>query len=308
MELSIVSPVYKAVKILPELIKQLQFQLLQITVDYEIVLVEDGGQDGSWETIEMISLTDNRVKGIKLSRNFGQHYAITAGIENAKGKWVVVMDCDLQDRPEEIPLLYKKALEGNEIVLAKRTNRTDNTLKKASSRFFYGTLTYLTGTYQDPSIANFGIYSRKVIDAVNRLREPIRYFPTMVNWVGFNKAFIYVEHGDRFEGGTSYNWRRLFKLALDIILANSDKPIRLIIKLGFLISFSSILIGLVILVRYFLGQITVPGYTSLLVSIWFIGGAILFVLGLVGLYIGKIFEGVKNRPLYITQSKVNFDD
>jgi dolichol-phosphate mannosyltransferase len=127
----------------------------------------------------------------------------------------------------------------------------------------------------------------------------------MVKWVGFKRTFINVEHGKRFKGGTSYNWKKLIKLGLDIILANSDKPIRLIVKTGLLISLASFIIGIIFLIKYFLHQITVPGFTSLMVSIWFIGGLILFVLGLIGLYIGKIFEGVKNRPIYITDLKLN---
>jgi len=307
MEISIVSPVYNAEKIIPELVLRLNDVLKEISNQYEIILVEDCGSDNSWDVIKEICSENKNIKGIKLSRNFGQHYAITAGLDNAVGKWVIVMDCDLQDRPEEIPALYKKALEGNEIVLARRLNRTDGTLKKMSSTIFYGTLSYLTGTFQDPSVANFGIYSHKVINALKLLREPIRYFPTMVKWVGFKKTFINVEHGNRFEGATSYNWKKLFKLGLDIILANSDKPIRLIVKTGLLISLASFTIGIIFLIKYFLHQITVPGFTSLMVSIWFIGGLILFVLGLIGLYIGKIFEGVKNRPIYITDLKLNFN-
>jgi dolichol-phosphate mannosyltransferase len=305
MEISIVSPVYNSEKIIPELVLQLDNVLKGITNQYEIIFVEDCGTDRSWDVIKEICSKNKNIKGIKLSRNFGQHYAITAGLDNAVGKWVIVMDCDLQDRPEEISSLYQKALEGNDIVLAKRFNRTDGTLKKMSSKIFYGILSYLTGTFQDPSIANFGIYSCKVINALKLLREPIRYFPTMVKWVGFKKTFVNVEHGDRFDGTTSYNWKKLFKLGLDIILANSDKPIRLIVKTGLLISLISFIIGIVFLIKYFLHQITVPGYTSLMVSIWFIGGLILFVLGLIGLYIGKIFEGVKNRPIYITDLKLN---
>jgi len=308
IEISIISPVYEAADIIPELVERLQKTLVSITSQYEIILVEDGSQDNSWEMIEQACATDKKIIGIKLSRNFGQHYAITAGLDHARGNWAVVMDCDLQDRPEEIPGLYSKALQGHQVVLARRTNRTDGALKKSSSRLFYWVLTYLTGSVQDPSIANFGIYHKQVIKALQKLREPIRYFPTMVRWVGFRKTFVEVEHGNRFEGKTSYNWSRLLKLALDIILANSDKPIWLIVKIGLLISLASFTVGIVALVRYFMNLITVAGYTSLLVSVWFIGGIILMVLGIIGLYIGKIFEGVKNRPLYITEKILNDND
>ena len=303
--ISIVSPVYKAEAIVPLLVSQLINSLEEITNDYEIILVEDGSPDNSWNEIAKQCVKNKKIKGIKLSRNFGQHYAITAGIEHSNGDWVIVMDCDLQDRPEEIKNLYQKAHEGYDIVLARRIERKDHFFKRVSSKSFYFILSYLTGTSQDPRIANFGIYQRKVITSINKLKEPIRYFPTMVKWVGFNKTIINVEHGKRESGSTTYNWTKLFRLALDIILANSDKPIKLIFKTGFFIALLSLFFGLYILYNYLIHRITVPGYTSLLISIWFIGGMIMFILGLIGLYVGKTFEGVKNRPIYLTDIKIN---
>jgi glycosyltransferase involved in cell wall biosynthesis len=306
--LSIVSPVYKAELIVSELVKRIGVSASKITDNYEIVLVEDNSPDNSWQAILDECKKDPRVKAVKLSRNFGQHYAITAGLDYAGGTWVVVMDCDLQDKPEEIVPLYHKAQEGYDIVLAQRKIRKDHFLKRVSSILFYRTLSYLTGSKQDPSIANFGIYHSAAIAAVRKMREPIRYFPTMVKWVGFRKTAIEVTHDERFSGSTSYNWNKLFRLALDIILVNSDKPIRLIVKFGFFIALSSFVIGAITVYKFFMNKITVPGYTSLLISIWFIGGFILFVLGLIGLYIGKIFEGVKHRPIYIVQEEINIDD
>lgn len=305
---SIVSPVYRAEKIVPELVRRIRTAVEGITQAYEIILVEDGSPDNSWSAIAEESRKDNRVKGIRLSRNFGQHYAISAGLDHTTGEWVVVMDCDLQDRPEEIAALYQKAQEGFDVVLARRAERQDSFIKRSSSFLFYRTLSYLTGSSQDPSIANFGIYRKPVIRALQQMREPIRYFPTMVRWVGFRRTTLDVTHADRFSGTTTYNWNRLFALALDIILANSDKPIRMVVKLGFMIAIISFGIGAWVLYQYFLHQITVPGYTSLLVSLWFIGGIILFVLGLIGLYIGKIFEGVKNRPIYVVAEMTNHGD
>ncbi len=303
--ISIVSPVYRAEGMISELVERIQNAVKTITDDYEIILIEDGSPDKSWDEIVLESAKNQKIKGIKLSRNFGQHFAITAGLDYAKGNWVVVMDCDLQDRPEEIPNLYQKAMEGYEIVLAKRKNRTDGFWKKMSSKIFYKTLSYLTGAEQDASIANFGIYHSKIVDSLKLLREPIRYFPTMVKWVGFKKTTLTVKHGDRYLGQTSYDWKKLIRLSIDIVLANSDKPIRVVAKLGLTISFISFLIGIAVLYRYFMNEITVQGYTSILVSLWFIGGMILFVLGLIGLYIGKIFAAVKNRPIYIVNEIVN---
>lgn len=306
--ISIVSPVYRAEAIVELLVDLIKKSIMPVTDRFEIILVEDGSPDKSWEQIREISKQEKRVKGLKLSRNFGQHYAITAGLDYAQGEWVVVMDCDLQDRPEEIPKLFATALTGYDIVLARRAKRKDNFFKKLFSYLFYSVLSYLTGTKQDPAIANFGIYNTKVIAAIQSMRESIRYFPTMVKWVGFRKTSIDVEHGAREVGTSNYNFSKLLKLALDIVLAYSDKPIRLAIKLGMFVAVSSFLFGLFTFYRYLNGEIAVIGYTSLLLSIWFLAGIILIVLGIVGLYIGKTFEGVKNRPIYFLEEQINIEE
>ncbi|MDU1889950.1 MAG: glycosyltransferase family 2 protein [Dysgonomonas sp.] len=305
MKISIVSPVYRAERIIPTLVERIEKSVSKITSDYEIILVEDCGPDNSWAVIEQIAANNKKVIGIKLSRNFGQHYAITAGLDHVSGDWVVVMDCDLQDQPEEIEKLYKKALEGYDIVYAERHDRQDTFIKKITSSLFYKVLSYLTGAKQDRTIANFGIYNRKVIDAVNSMRESIRSFPTMIKWVGFKNTKVPVEHSSRYEGKTSYNYKKLFNLALSIILAYSDKPLRLAVKTGVFISFLSILAALYTLILWLLGEIAVMGYTSLIISIWFLSGIIIITLGIVGLYVGRTFEGVKNRPIYIISDKIN---
>ncbi|MGW1455547.1 glycosyltransferase family 2 protein [Salegentibacter agarivorans] len=303
--ISIVSPVYKAEKILPVLIDRIEKSVLKITDDFEIILVEDSGPDNSWAVIENIAKNDSRVKGLKLSRNFGQHYAITAGLDHAKGNWVVVMDCDLQDQPEEIEKLYHKAQEGYDVVLARRFERKDHFFKRFFSKLFYRTLGYLTGSDHDESVANFGIYSHKVISAVSAMRESIRYFPTMIKWVGFKTTKVNVDHNDRMDGSSSYNFRRLTALALDIILAYSDKPIRILIKFGLFISFGSVVIALIYFLKWLSGDVIVLGYTSLIISLWLLSGIIISTLGIIGLYIGKIFEGVKERPIYIIEKIIN---
>jgi dolichol-phosphate mannosyltransferase len=297
--ISIVSPVYRAENILPELIKRIENALHKITYNFEIILVEDGSPDKSWEKIEELSKDKEYIKGIKLSRNFGQHYAITCGLDYAKGEWVVVMDCDLQDQPEEIEKLYNIALEGFDIVLARRAERKDSFFKKFFSKIFYRTLGYLTGTEQDETIANFGIYSHKVIEVLSGMKETIRYFPAMVKWVGFNAVKLDVCHAKRDEGKSSYNFKKLMNLALDIILAFSDKPLRLVVKAGLLISFVSLIITALYFIKWLKGDVIVLGYTSLIISIWLLSGVIISTLGVIGLYVGKIFEGVKGRPIYI---------
>ena len=303
--ISVVIPVYMAELILPELVSRLETSIQRFTSNFEIVLVEDCGPDDSWEVIKELSIKKPYLKGIKLSRNFGQHNAISAGLENSKGKWIVVMDCDLQDSPEEIPNLYEKAKEGYDIVFAKRQNRKDTFFKKMQSAIFYKILSYLTGNKYDKSIANFGIYSRKVIKAVLMMKENSRVFPIMVIWTGFKKSEIVVKHNQRQLGQSNYNFAKAAKLAMDIILSYSDKPILLVVKGGLYLSLISIIIAIVTFFRWSYGLITVSGYTSLIISIFFLSGIILSTLGVIGLYVGKIFEGVKNRPNYIINKKTN---
>lgn len=303
--ISVVSPVYRGENILPELVDRIKKSLEKITNSYEIILVEDCGPDNSWDKIMELSKVYPEIKGFQLSRNFGQHYAITAGLDHANGDWVVVMDCDLQDQPEEIEKLYNKAIEGYDIVLARRYARKDNYFKKLFSKYFYRTLGYLTGSEQDETVANFGIYSRNVINSITSMRESIRFFPTMVKWVGFKSTKINIEHSTREEGKSSYNFKRLMNLALDIILAFSDKPLRLVVKSGLIISGISILFSIYTIIQWYNGKIIELGYTSIIISLWLLSGFIISTLGIVGLYIGKIFEGVKNRPIYIIDKKTN---
>jgi polyisoprenyl-phosphate glycosyltransferase len=305
MKISVVSPVYNAEGHLTEFVTEIEKYVLPLSKQIEIILVDDFSPDNSWKRIEAICSSNPNVKGIKLSRNFGQHYAITAGLDHATGDKVVVLDCDFQDPPSEIPNLYKKSLDGYDIVLARRINRKDSFTKKLFSKLFWKTLGYLTGTNIDHTVANFGIYDKKVIDSICALRESIRFFPSMVLWVGFSRTTLDVEHQERQTGKSGYNFSRMFKLAMDVMLAYSDKPIRLVIKTGMLISLFSLLVGIYYLFMHLTNKIVVQGYTSIIISIWFLGGLIILILGILGLYIGKTFEGVKNRPIYIIDKLIN---
>jgi dolichol-phosphate mannosyltransferase len=303
--LSIVSPVYQAEDLVDELVAKLCSNLSSLTDQFEIILVEDGGRDGSWEKILENCKKDNRIKGIQLSRNFGQHSAIAAGLEKATGEWVVVMDCDLQDRPEEIIPLYRKANEGYDIVLARRIERQDVRHKKVFSDFFYRALSFLSGTKYDSAIANFGIYHKKVIEPLMQIQSSIQYFPAMVDWVGFIKTTIPVEHAGRPRGKSSYNFRKKCKLALNIMLAFSDKPLRLVVGFGATVSLMAFLLAIFIAYRAVQGKITVLGYSSLLVAVSFFSGVIISVLGILGLYIGKIFHGIRAKPAYLVRRRIN---
>jgi polyisoprenyl-phosphate glycosyltransferase len=306
--ISVVVPVYKAENCLDELNRRLVSALETLTPDFEIVLVEDCGGDRSWEIIERLSAQDGRIKGIQFSRNFGQHYGITAGLDRCDGDWVVVMDCDLQDRPEEIPRLYAKAQEGYDIVLALRGARQDNLLKRLTSWLFYKVFSYFADIEYDGQSGNFRIMSRKVVENFRLMREQLRFFGGLVQWMGFPTASIEVQHAQRHQGESTYTFAKLWKLASETIIAYSDKPLRLAIRFGFLMSFFAFCYGMYIFTRSLFYGSPIEGWSSLFVSLYFIGGVIIAILGIMGIYLGKAFDESKKRPLYIINRVTQSED
>ena len=302
--ISIVSPVYRAEKILPILVSEINLVMERIGEDYEIILVDDQSPDNSWEVMKVLSSQNPKIKSIRLSRNFGQHSAIFAGLTKTKGDWVVVMDCDMQDQPKEIAKLYKKALEGYDIVLGQRENRKDKFLKKLSSKLFYKVFNYLSGGQFNNEIGNFGIYKKKVIDSILNISDYIKFFPLFINWVGFKSVSIPIEHGEREEGKSSYSISRLLKLAFNVIVSFSDKPLRLFINFGLGISILSFVLGIYYLYLSITHKITQPGFSSLILSIWFLSGIIISCIGIVGVYLGKTFDQAKNRPTFIIDEEL----
>ena len=301
IHISIVTPVYGCRKSLNNLYERLNQTLSTITDDFEIIMVNDSSPDNAWEAIKELAKKDDRVKGINLSRNFGQHKAITAGLDYALGDWIVVMDCDLQDQPEEIVKLYNKAQEGYEIVFGRRAERKDSFFKKLGSKLFYKVYDYFTDSNVDNTIANFSIISKNVLNTLKTMKEQNRTYPLFVNWVGFGRAEVNIEHSSREDGKSSYTLSKLVNLAIDSIVSQSNKPLKLSIKFGFTIALLSLLYGSWLVLKYFAFSIPVEGWTSVMVSIYFIGGLLFANMGILGLYIGKIFDETKNRPIYIVQ-------
>lgn len=299
--ISVVIPVYKAEKILDELYRRLRDAIAPVTQNFEIVLVEDCGGDRSWDVIERLSQADPRVVGLQFSRNFGQHYGITAGLDQCRGDWVVVMDCDLQDAPEEIPRLYAKAQEGYDVVLALRGKRQDPLLKRATSWLYYRLFSYLADLDIDGDSGNFRIMSRQVVKNFVRMREQLRFFGGHVQWMGFPTTGIQVQHAERAEGTSTYTFAKLWKLAMDTILAYSDKPLRMAARLGLTMAAVSLCFGLFLLIRSLVHGSAIPGWSSVIVSLYFIGGMIIGILGILGVYLGKAFDETKKRPLYIVR-------
>lgn len=299
--ISVVTPVYGCEVCLNQLHARLEVALTAITRDYEIIMVNDGSPDDAWQTIKLLAEKDARTKGVNLSRNYGQHRAITAGLDYADGDWVVVMDCDLQDQPEEIVKLYNEALQGYDVVFGRRDKRKDSLFKRYSSKIFYKVYDYFTESKIDNTVANFSIISSKVVANLRLLREQNRSYPLFVNWVGFKRSHVDIVHAKRGSGRSSYTLRKLTNLAVDSIISQSNKPLKLSIKFGFLLSMISLIYAMWLVLRYFVFSIPVAGWTSVMVSIYFVGGLLFANMGVLGLYIGKTFDETKNRPLYLVQ-------
>ena len=305
MDFSVVVPVYGCRDALPELHRRLVETLEQMGKSFELIFVDDHDKQNSWEEIFRICQQDKRVRGIKLSRNFGQIRAITAGLDNAKGDWIVVMDCDLQDRPESIPELYRKACEGFDVVFAKRVDRKDSALTKFLSKSFYKVYEYFTdGTY-DASLCNFSISRRIVIQNYCKLREHNRGYTMFIKWLGFRQTAIELVGDERFSGSSSYSFSKKMNMAFELITAQSNKPLQLSIRIGFVISLIAFAFLTYTVLRQLLFNDGAAGWTSLIASIYLMGGIILAAIGVVGLYVGNIFTEVKNRPLYVIEEDVN---
>lgn len=306
-ELSIVVPVYGCEGCLEELAERIRATLERMARSFELILVCDASPDQSWDRIRELAARDPRIRGLRLTRNFGQHRAISAGLQHAAGRWIVVMDCDLQDPPEAIEPLYAKATAGHDVVFAQRTDRRDTFAKRLLSRSFYSLLGYLTGSRYDPSTANFGVFSARAIAAVNALPERDRFFPLMVRWPGFPTALLPVAHADRKAGESAYDFRKSTRLAIEIILSHSDKPLRLVVKTGLVFSLLSFGLVAFTLYRYLGGEVAVAGYTSIVASIWLVGGVMISCIGVVGLYVGRLFNEIKQRPYFIVTETINMD-
>ena len=306
MEISIVSPVYRGEKMLDELVSRIEAAVNTFTSDYEIIFVNDASPDNSWIEIQRICSENKKIKALNLSRNYGQECPIKAGMSVTSGNWIVVMDCDLQDRPEEIPNLYHKAKEGYDVVHAQRIDRQDSYLKKMSSTVFHLVFNWLSGTSTDKTISNFGIYSASIIKEYNKFNEQCPDFLTSLSLLGFRNTKMPVQHSERAEGESSYNLYKLLKYAIDCILCNTNKPLRLSAYFGSLMSLTSILMAIYNVVAKLLGIIELEGFTTTVFSIWFVGGLILAQLGIIGLYLSKVFDQVKNRPVFTVQDYVNF--
>ncbi len=303
VELSVVAPVFNDVECLDELHRRLTAVVSSLTASYEIVLVDDGSKDASWSAIERLSRDDPRVHGLRLSRNFGQHFAITAGLEACRGQRVVVMDSDLQEQPEEIPKLWQKMNEGYEVVFSRRRQRRDSFFKRVTSVMFFVVMNRLTGQEVDGEEGTLSMLDRRVVDAFLRVTDAHRHYLYILRYLGFRQAFVDVEHAERFAGTSGYGFKKMFIHALDGITSQSTRLLQASSALGFLIVLGAFVQVLWLIYKRVVLDEGVEGWASAMVSTWFMGGMVLFSLGVLGLYIGKMFEQTKNRPLYIVAER-----
>ena len=305
--LSVVAPVYRSDSIVPEFVRCTCAAAAKVTDNFELLLVEDGSPDNSWAAIVRECDRDPRVKGLQLSRNFGQHPAITAGLAHALGEYVVVMDSDMQDDPDDIPALYQKALEGFDIVFARKRIRRFGLLRNLTTRLYYAIFRWLASVDYDQHIGAYSLVTRRVVDAFLQFGDYRRGYVIVLGWLGFRRAHVNVEHRDRLVGRSSYSTWGLVAHAITIALAYSDKPLRISIYFGLALSLLSFLLGIWLAINYFrsnVGQLAL-GWTSIIISHLFLSGLLLTSLGVVGLYIGRIFEQVKQRPIFVVRETRN---
>ena len=308
MELSVVSPCYGAPTLLRELVRQITETVVQLTDSYEIILVEDASPDNSRDIIREICAEDSHVKGVFLSRNFGQQGALNAGYDTSTGNYVVTLDCDLQNPPAQIRDLYLKIKEGYDIVFATRRNRPDSFFMTQGSHVFNRLMGFLTDTRQDESVAEFAIFSRKVIDAMAKMGDYHRYYPLMTQWVGFKTAKVDVEHAVRADGKkSSYSTRKRIELAVSTAVSFSTKSLRLIVYFGTMVTLAAIIGAIALVIKTVVLDTQVSGWATLFVSMWFIAGIMIMVMGIVAVYVGSIFDEVKRRPSYLIGETLNIE-
>jgi glycosyltransferase involved in cell wall biosynthesis len=306
-EISVVVPVYESSDSLVELYNRLVQTLETITESFELIFVNDASTDSGWDLISSLARIDSRVRGIDLSRNFGQHAAISAGLDRAIGKWVVIMDCDLQDQPEAIGVLYSTAMTGFDQVVAIKTERQHSLVKRVTAWAYVVFMSKICGVKINQNIGNFGIYSETVIGQIRSLKEQNLTFGLAAIWVGFNRAEIPIVHAERTHGRTTYTLRKLVSSAISGFTSYSDRPLKLVVTTGFLTAGSATVFGVLILIKQIVNGGATSGWASLMVVLLTMFGVLLAALGIVGLYVGNALQETKGRPKYIVRTETNLD-
>lgn len=310
MSLSVVIPVFNEEEnILPlyqRLVDTVQNNQLPPT---ELIFVDDGSSDRTLERIADLKPTGGvRIKSIELSRNFGHQIAVTAGLDNSSGDYVVIIDADLQDPPELIPEMLRKIHDGNDVVYARRRNRKgESWMKKATAKWFYRLLSKITSISIPVDTGDFRIITKRIVDVLNQMPEREKFLRGQIAWIGYNQTFVEYDRDERQSGDTGYTWSRMMSFALDGITSFSNFPLKVATISGFFMSFVSFLLMLYALYSRFILKVYEPGWTSLMLSVLFIGGIQLVSIGIIGEYIGRISNNVKQRPLYLIKEEKTID-
>lgn len=298
--ISVVLPIYNEEQGLKSFIKTLQSELDKCTEEVEIIFVNDGSKDNSFSIIRDLCEANNNYKFINLSRNFGHQIAVSAGIDYAKGDKVILIDSDGQDPPEVIHQMLDKMNEGFDVVYAQRIKRSDESfMKKITAKFFYKFLNRITSIEIPVDTGDFRVMNRKVVDSLKRMPEKQRYLRGQIAWLGYNQTSVSYERLGRNAGETGYTYRKMINLAIDAITSFSNWPLRLATLSGFVCAFLGFILILYTLYAKFILKVYEPGWPSLMISIVFLGGIQLLGIGMIGEYIGRINDNVKNRPLYL---------
>lgn len=302
MDISVVIPVFNEESNLPVLYERLVNSVTSISNDYELIFVNDGSKDNSLNIIKELSLKNPQVKYIDFSKNFGHQLAVFAGLENAKGDTIVIIDADLQDPPELIKELYSKMKEGYDVVYAQREQRVGESWHKLmTAKLFYRFINRLSEVSIPLDTGDFRIISKKINDIIVSMPERNKFLRGQIAWAGFNQTFVSYNREERYAGKTNYSYSKMFSFAFDGITAFSNLPLRLATYLGFAVSLISFFFILYTLYQKYFKHDVVQGWSSLMVSILFIGGVQLICLGIIGEYLGRIMDNVKQRPLYIVR-------
>jgi glycosyltransferase involved in cell wall biosynthesis len=302
VELSVVVPVFGCADCLGALHRRLTGTLTEVTTRYEILLVDDASADGAWGIITEMADADPHVRGLRLSRNFGQHAAITAGLAAARGRWTVVMDCDLQEPPELIARMYAEAQRGCDVVHTVRRRR-QTPMRRLGGALYFRVRNAALGTRTGVDHGTMSLLSRKVVDAFLRIGDVHREYLIVLDWLGFEATTVEMEAAERHAGRSSYTLRRLARVATDGMFFQTTRLLRAIVAVGMLVALGGLVLA-VYDVYVYLTTDPPSGYTSLSVLILLMSGIIVVSLGVVGLYVGKVFEQVKGRPLYLVDAEV----
>lgn len=300
---SVIVPVFNEEAVIPELHRRTTAVLADLGLEYELILVNDGSRDRSLELLCELATRDPRVVVVNLSRNFGHQLAITAGVDHARGDAVIVMDADMQDPPEVIPAMIARWREGYDVVYGRRTRREgEGIFKRATASLFYRFIRRLTAVDLPADTGDFRLMSRRSADAMRAMRERNRFLRGMVVWAGFRQVAVPYERHPRFAGETKYPLRKMIAFATDAVVSFSSTPLRLATGLGFAISCASFAYAAYsVYIKVFSGR-SLPGWASLMVGVVFLGGVQLLCLGIMGEYIGRVYDEVKGRPLYLVES------